>query len=161
MGITIVEIEKPDPEINVIVGQTHFIKTAEDLYEALITSSPNAKFGLAFCEASGKRLVRYEGNDEILVKYAIKNALNVGAVHFFIIMLKNVYPINVLNNIKNVQEILTLYAATSNPLKIVLFEDNEMRAILGIMDGFKPLGVEGEEDKKERKEFLRKIGYKL
>ncbi|MCG1666796.1 MAG: adenosine-specific kinase [Thermoplasmata archaeon] len=161
MGITIVEIEKPDPEINVIVGQTHFIKTAEDLYEALITSSPNAKFGLAFCEASGKRLVRYEGNDEILVKYAIKNALNVGAGHFFIIMLKNVYPINVLNNIKNVQEILTLYAATSNPLKIVLFEDNEMRAILGIMDGFKPLGVEGEEDKKERKEFLRKIGYKL
>lgn len=155
------EIEKPDPEINVIVGQTHFIKTAEDLYEALITSSPNAKFGLAFCEASGKRLVRYEGNDEILVKYAIKNALNVGAGHFFIIMLKNVYPINVLNNIKNVQEILTLYAATSNPLKIVLFEDNEMRAILGIMDGFKPLGVEGEEDKKERKEFLRKIGYKL
>ncbi|MEM0184952.1 MAG: adenosine-specific kinase, partial [Thermoplasmata archaeon] len=142
-------------------GQTHFIKTAEDLYEALITSSPNAKFGLAFCEASGKRLVRYEGNDEILVKYAIKNALNVGAGHFFIIMLKNVYPINVLNNIKNVQEILTLYAATSNPLKIVLFEDNEMRAILGIMDGFKPLGVEGEEDKKERKEFLRKIGYKL
>ena len=161
MGITIVEIEKPDPEINVIVGQTHFIKTAEDLYEALITSSPNAKFGLAFCEASGKRLVRYEGNDEILVKYAIKNALNVGAGHFFIIMLKNVYPINVLNNIKNVQEILTLYAATSNPLKIVLFEDNEMRAILGIMDGFKPLGVEGEEEKKERKEFLRKIGYKL
>ncbi|MEM0169934.1 MAG: adenosine-specific kinase [Thermoplasmata archaeon] len=161
MGITIVEIEKPDPEINIIVGQTHFIKTAEDLYEALITSSPNAKFGLAFCEASGKRLVRYEGNDEILVKYAIKNALNVGAGHFFIIMLKNVYPINVLNNIKNVQEILTLYAATSNPLKIVLFEDNEMRAILGIMDGFKPLGVEGEEDKKERKEFLRKIGYKL
>ena len=161
MGITIVEIEKPDPEINVIVGQTHFIKTAEDLYEALITSSPNAKFGLAFCEASGKRLVRYEGNDEILVKYAIKNALNVGAGHFFIIMLKNVYPINVLNNIKNVQEILTIYPPTSHPLKSRLIEDTEIRAMLGIMDGFKPLGVEGEEDKKERKEFLRKIGYKL
>ncbi len=161
MAIKLVEIEKPDPEVNVIIGQTHFIKTAEDLYEALITSSPGAKFAIAFCEASGKRLVRYEGNDDELIKYATKNAMNIGAGHFFIIMLRNIYPINVLNSIKNVQEILSVFAATANPLKVVIYEEGEMRAVLGIMDGFTPLGIENEEDRKERKEFLRRIGYKL
>jgi adenosine/AMP kinase len=161
MGIFTVDIEKPDEEINVIIGQTHFIKSAEDLYETLVTSVPGAKFGLAFCEASGKRLIRYEGNDDILIKYAIKNAEKVGAGHFFIILLKNLFPINVLNAIKNVQEVLTIYAATANPLKVIIYEEGDMRGVLGVIDGYKPLGVESDQDKKERKEFLRKIGYKL
>jgi len=161
MGIFTVDIEKPDEEINVIIGQTHFIKSAEDLYETLVTSVPGAKFGLAFCEASGKRLIRYEGNDDILIKYAIKNAEKVGAGHFFIILLKNLFPINVLNAIKNVQEVLTIYAATANPLKVIIYEEGDMRGVLGVIDGYKPLGVENDQDKKERKEFLRKIGYKL
>jgi len=161
MGIFTVDIEKPDEEINVIIGQTHFIKSTEDLYETLVTSVPGAKFGLAFCEASGKRLIRYEGNDDILIKYAIKNAEKVGAGHFFIILLKNLFPINVLNAIKNVQEVLTIYAATANPLKVIIYEEGDMRGVLGVIDGYKPLGVENDQDKKERKEFLRKIGYKL
>ncbi|MCI4434088.1 MAG: adenosine-specific kinase [Thermoplasmata archaeon] len=161
MGIFTVDIEKPDEEINVIIGQTHFIKSAEDLYETLVTSVPGAKFGLAFCEASGKRLIRYEGNDDILIKYAIKNAEKVGAGHFFIILLKNLFPINVLNAIKNVQEVLTIYAATANPLKVIIYEEGDMRGVLGVIDGYKPLGVESDQDKKERKEFLRRIGYKL
>ncbi|MVT13318.1 MAG: adenosine monophosphate-protein transferase [Euryarchaeota archaeon] len=161
MGIFTVDIEKPDEEINVIIGQTHFIKSAEDLYETLVTSVPGAKFGLAFCEASGKRLIRYEGNDDILIKYAIKNAEKVGAGHFFIILLKNLFPINVLNAIKNVQEVLTIYAATANPLKVIIYEEGDMRGVLGVIDGYKPLGVENDQDKKERKEFLRRIGYKL
>lgn len=161
MGIFTVDIEKPDEEINVIIGQTHFIKSTEDLYETLVTSVPGAKFGLAFCEASGKRLIRYEGNDDILIKYAIKNAEKVGAGHFFIILLKNLFPINVLNAIKNVQEVLTIYAATANPLKVIIYEEGDMRGVLGVIDGYKPLGVESDQDKKERKEFLRRIGYKL
>ncbi|MFP3317708.1 MAG: adenosine-specific kinase [Thermoplasmata archaeon] len=161
MGIFTVDIEKPDEEINVIIGQTHFIKSTEDLYETLVTSVPGAKFGLAFCEASGKRLIRYEGNDDILIKYAIKNAEKVGAGHFFIILLKNLFPINVLNAIKNVQEVLTIYAATANPLKVIIYEEGDMRGVLGVIDGYKPLGVENDQDKKERKEFLRRIGYKL
>jgi hypothetical protein len=161
MGIFTVDIEKPDEEINVIIGQTHFIKSAEDLYETLVTSVPGAKFGLAFCEASGKRLIRYEGNDDILIKYAIKNAEKVGAGHFFIILLKNLFPINVLNAIKNVQEVLTIYAATANPLKVIIYEEGDMRGVLGVIDGYKPLGVESDQDKKERNLFLRRIGYKL
>ncbi|HEU13149.1 MAG: adenosine-specific kinase [Thermoplasmata archaeon] len=161
MNIKSVEIEKPEEDINVILGQSHFIKSVEDLYEALVTSVPNGKFGLAFCEASGKRLIRYEGNDELLIRYAIKNAENVGAGHFFIILLKNFYPINVLNAIKDLQEVLTIFAASANPLRVVIYEEDDMRAVLGVMDGFKPLGVENDQDKKERKEFLRRIGYKL
>lgn len=161
MNIQSVEIEKPEEDINVILGQSHFIKSVEDLYEALVTSVPNGKFGLAFCEASGKRLIRYEGNDELLIRYAIKNAENVGAGHFFIILLKNFYPINVLNAIKDLQEVLTIFAASANPLRVVIYEEDDMRAVLGVMDGFKPLGVENDQDKKERKEFLRRIGYKL
>ncbi len=161
MNIRIVEIEKPSEDVNVIVGQTHFIKSAEDIYECLITSSPGIKFGIAFNEASGKRLVRYEGNDSELKEFAIKNALNVSAGHFFIILIKNAYPINVLNSLKNVQEITEIFAATANPLKIIVAEENESAGVIGVMDGYKPLGVENEEDKKERKEFLRKIGYKI
>lgn len=161
MGIFTVEIEKPEDGINIIIGQSHFIKSVEDLYEAVITSVPGVKFGLAFCEASGKRLVRYEGNDEVLVNYAIRNALNVAAGHFFIILLRNIYPINVLNAIKNVQEVVNIFASTSNPLKVIVYEDGEMRGVIGVMDGYKPLGVEDQLNRDERKEFLRKIGYKL
>lgn len=155
----VVKIEIPEG-INVIVGQTHFIKSVEDIYEALVTSAPNIKFGLAFCEASGKRLIRYDGNDEELVKYAIEAAKKIAAGHTFIIYLKNAWPINVLNALKSVQEVVNIYAATANPLQLVIAETDQGRGIVAVIDGFTPLGVETEEDKKERKEFLRKIGYK-
>ena len=158
--IEIVPIEKPSPEINVIVGHSHFIKTVEDLYEAVVTSVPGVKFGLAFCEASGKRLIRYDGTDDELIKYCVENAKKIGAGHTFLIMLRNAYPINVLNAIKNTMEVCTIYAATANPLHIVVIETSEGRGVIGVIDGQTPLGVELEEDIKERKEFLRKIGYK-
>jgi len=151
----------PIPEgTSVIVGHSHFIKTVEDLYEALVTSTPTIKFGIAFCEASGKRLVRSDGNDPQLIKLAEEAALKVGAGHTFIIYLSNAWPINVLNAIKNVQEVATIYAATSNPLQLIIAETEQGRSVLGVVDGFKTLGIEGEDDKKERKEFLRRIGYK-
>jgi adenosine/AMP kinase len=151
----------PVPEgTSVIVGHSHFIKTVEDLYEALVTSTPTIKFGIAFCEASGKRLVRSDGNDPQLIKLAEEAALKVGAGHTFIIYLSNAWPINVLNAIKNVQEVTTVYAATSNPLQLIIAETEQGRSVLGVVDGFKTLGIEGEDDKKERKEFLRRIGYK-
>lgn len=161
MEIKTVELKKPDEDTNVIIGQTHFIKSAEDIYEAIVTSVPGARFGIAFNEASGKRLIRFEGNDDELVKYAIENARNVGAGHFFIIMLKNAYPINILNRLKETQEVLTVFAATANPLKVIIAVENESRGVLGVMDGKEPLGIENEDDKRERKEFLRRIGYKL
>jgi adenosine/AMP kinase len=145
---------------NVIIGKSHFIKTVEDIYEALVTSVPGIKFGLAFNEASGKRLVRYEGNDEELVKAAIDSALSIGAGHIFVLFIKNAYPINILNQLKHVQEIISLYAATANPVEVIVAETDQGRAIIGVVDGFTPLGVESDEDKKERREFLRKIGYK-
>ena len=161
MEIKLIDLKKPDDDVNIIIGQTHFIKSAEDIYESIANSVPGAKFGIAFNEASGKRLIRYEGNDEVLVKYAVENAKNVAAGHFFIIMLKNAYPINILNRLKETQEILTIFAATANPLKVILAIENDMRGVLGVMDGQEPLGIENEEDKEERKTFLRKIGYKL
>jgi len=161
MEIKIINLKKPDEDVNIIVGQTHFIKSAEDIYEAIVTSVPGAKFGIAFNEASGKRLIRFEGNDNELIKYAIENAKNVGAGHFFIIMLKNAYPINILNRLKETQEILNIFAATSNPLKVIIAIENDSIGVLGVMDGQVPVGVEKDEDKKDRKEFLRKIGYKL
>lgn len=161
MEIKTVELKKPDEDTNVIIGQTHFIKSAEDIYEAIVTSVPGARFGIAFNEASGKRLIRFEGNDDELVKYAIENARNVGAGHFFIIMLKNAYPINILNRLKETQEVLTVFAATANPLKVIIAIENDSRGVLGVMDGKEPLGIENEDDKRERKEFLRRIGYKL
>jgi len=157
----VVKVEKPSEEINVIIGYTHFIKSAEDVYEALVTSMPGIKFGFAFCEASGDRLVRYEGTDDELVEYAIKNAKKIGAGHSFIIMLRNAYPINVLNALKNVQEITHIIVASANPLQVIIGKTEQGRAILGVVDGYTPLGVENEEKRKERKEFLRKIGYKL
>ncbi|MCD6483322.1 MAG: adenosine-specific kinase [Candidatus Aenigmarchaeota archaeon] len=156
----VVKIEVPEG-CNVIVGQAHFIKTVEDLYEALINSVPGIKFGIAFCEASGKRLVRVEGNDKELVGLAAEYAKVIGAGHSFIIFIKNAYPINVLKYIKQVPEVVRIFAATANPLEILIAETEQGRGIIGVVDGFKPVGIEKEEDAKERKEFLRKIGYKL
>jgi len=154
-------IDVPIPEnTNVILAHSHFIKTVEDVYEALITSVPNIKFGIAFVEASGKRLIRFEGNDEELKKLAIDVALKIGAGHTLVIYIKNAWPINVLNALKNVQEVTRIYTATANPVQVIVAETNQGRSVLGVVDGFTPLGVEKEEDIKERKEFLRKIGYK-
>ena len=158
-GIEVVQIAVPHG-VNVIIGQSHFIKTVEDLYEALVTSTPGIKFGIAFCEASGKRLVRHDGNDEELRKLAIEAAMRIGAGHVFVIYIKDAWPINVLNAIKNVHEVTRVYAATANPLQVIVGKTDQGRAVLGVVDGFTPLGVEGEEDIKERREFLRRIGYK-
>lgn len=164
MEMKIVDIEKPD-DINFILGQTHFIKSIEDIYEAIVNSNPNAKFGIAFCEASGARKVRVEGNDEEMKELAKKNALNIGAGHCFIVFMKDCYPINILNAIKNVPEVCRIFCATANPTRVIILEDKNRgekgRAILGVIDGFTPVGVENEDDIKWRKDFLRKIGYKL
>ncbi len=159
MKMEIVEVSIPEG-CNVVLGQTHFIKSVEDIYEAVAESGTAIKFGLAFCESSGKRLVRTDGNDEKLVKKAEEEALRIGAGHCFIVFMKEGFPINVLNRIKNVSEVASLYAATANPLKVVIATEGEGRGILGVIDGLKPLGVEGEEDRKWRRDFLRKIGYK-
>jgi len=160
MEIKVIEIEKPD-EMNFILGHSHFIKTIEDLYEVMIGSMPNIKFGIGFCESSGPCLVRYEGNDEKLIELAKKNALNIGAGHAFIIFMENGYPINVLNAIKNVPEVCRIFCATANKTEVVIGETEKGRAILGVIDGSKSKGIESEEDIKFRKELLRKIGYKL
>uniref|UniRef100_A0A7C2V9Y5 Adenosine monophosphate-protein transferase n=1 Tax=Ignisphaera aggregans TaxID=334771 RepID=A0A7C2V9Y5_9CREN len=159
--VTFEVIDIPIPQgCNVIIGQSHFIKTVEDLYEVLVTSVPGIKFGLAFNEASGKRLIRYEGNDEELVKTAIEVAKKIGAGHVFVIYIRNAWPINVLNAIKHVQEVVRIIAATANPLQLILASTNQGRGIIGVVDGYTPLGIESEDDKKERHDFLRKIGYK-
>ena len=159
-----VEIEKPD-DMNFILGQTHFIKSVEDLYEAMINSVPNGKFGVAFCEASGACKVRIEGNDEGLKKLAEKNALKIGAGHSFIVFMKDCFPLNVLNSIKNIPMVCSIFCATANPTKVVLAEskngDGTGRGILGVIDGFVPKDLENKEDIAWRKKFLRDIGYKL
>lgn len=147
--------------LNIIVGQAHFIKTVEDLYEALVTSYPGIEFGIAFNEASGERLIRNDGNNKELVEKSTELAEKIGAGHSFVILLKNAYPINILNRIKQVMEVVNIYAATANPLKVLVYDDgNEGRAIIGVIDGKKPLGIEKEEDKEKRRKFLRDIGYK-
>ncbi len=157
--LEVVQIPVPQGS-NVIVGRTHFIKSVEDIYEALVNSVPGIKFGLAFLEASGKRLVRYEGNDEELIKTAIDSALKIGGGHYFVLYIRNAYPINVLNSLKQVPEVVNLIVATANPVELVIAETDQGRAILGAVDGHPPLGVEGTDDRRERWEFLRKIGYK-
>lgn len=157
--LQVVEIPVPDG-VNVIVGHAHFIKTVEDLYEALVTSVPGIKFGIAFCEASQKRLIRHEGNDDELRGLAIEAAKRIAAGHTFVIYIRNAWPINVLNAIKMVQEVVTIYAATANPLQVIVAETDQGRAVLGVVDGYTPVGVEGEDDIAERRLFLRKIGYK-
>lgn len=161
MDIRIKAVEIPVPEkINVIIGQSHFIKTVEDIAETLITSVPGIKFGVAFCEASGDRLIRYDGNDEELIKRAVEAAKAIGAGHIFVIFMREAWPINVLNEIKNIQEIVTIFCATANPIQVLVAETDQGRGVIGVIDGFKPLGIENEEKKKERIDFLRKIGYK-
>lgn len=159
VDLHVVRIEKKD-EHNIILGQAHFIKTVEDLYEALVTSVPGIKFGLAFCESSGPRLIRFTGTDDELVELAKKNAMNIGAGHSFIIILGNAYPINVLNAVKMVPEVVRIFAATANPVEVIVAETESGRGILGVIDGGKPLGFETDEHIKERKDLLRKIGYK-
>ncbi|MEM0454155.1 MAG: adenosine-specific kinase [Sulfolobales archaeon] len=161
MSLKFEVVNIPVPEgVSVIVGHSHFIKTVEDVYEALVTSTTSIRFGVAFCEASGKRLVRSDGNDSSLIKLAEESALKVAAGHTFIVYISGAWPINVLNSLKHVQEVTTIYVATSNPLQLIIAETDQGRSVLGVVDGFKSLGIEGEEDKKERKEFLRRIGYK-
>ncbi len=155
----VIEVEKP-VDYNVIIGQAHFIKTVEDLYESLVGSVPNIKFGIAFCESSGERLVRVEGNDEELKKIASNNAYRIGCGHMFFIILKEAYPINVINQIKLVPEVCTIFCATANPVEVIVAQTSKGRAFLGVVDGATPQGVENEEGVKWRKEFLRKIGYK-
>ena len=159
MDIKAVKMETPEG-CNLILGQSHFIKTVEDIYEAMTTSTPTVKFGLAFCESSGDRLVRVEGNDEGLKEAAADNALRLGCGHSFVILMRDAFPINVLNQVKMVPEVCTIYAATANPLEVVVAETEQGKGILGVIDGQPPLGVEDEEAVRWRKEFLRKFGYK-
>lgn len=156
----LVPIENPEG-LNVILGQTHFIKTAEDIHEALVNAVPGIKFGVAFCEASGPCLVRVEGNDEALKALASKNALAVGAGHFFVVFVKDAYPLNLLRALRDVPEVVNLYAATSNPIDVVVAKNVRGRGVVGVIDGERSKGVESAKDLKERREFLRKIGYKL
>lgn len=161
LKLTIVPIEKPEP-INFILGQSHFIKTVEDLHEALVTNVPGIKFGLAFCEASGKSLVRWSGTDEAMLELARTNALALSAGHSFIIFLgEGFYPVNVLNTVKMVPEVARIFCATANPTQVILAETEQGRGILGVIDGMLTQGIEGEEDIAWRKGFLRMIGYKL
>ncbi len=160
MEITSVKLEIPE-DCNVILGQTHFIKTAEDLYEIIATTVPQAQFGIAFSEASGPCLIRTEGNDSSLIDVCVKNLQAVGAGHVFCILLKNAFPINVLNQVKNCAEVCRIFCATANPVEVITTESSQGKGILGVIDGFSPRGIETSEDKAHRKEFLRKIGYKL
>ena len=160
MEIKVIDLKFPE-ETNIILGQSHFIKTVEDIYEVLVSSVPGIIFGLAFCESSGPCLVRHAGNDEGLEKIASENALNIGAGHCFIILIKNAYPINVLNAIKKVPEVCNIYCATANPVQVILGETKIGRSILGVVDGSKSKQIENDEDIKERKLLLRKLGYKL
>ena len=161
MELKIVKIEKPD-DTNFILGQTHFIKSVEDIHEALVGAVPGIKFGLAFCEASGKCLVRWSGTDPAMTELAKKNAAAIGAGHSFIVFLGDgFFPLNVLNTLKMVPEVCRIFCATANPTEVVLAETDQGRGILGVVDGLSPKGVEDEGEIKWRKDFLRKIGYKL
>ena len=161
MELSIVGIEKPET-LNLILGQSHFIKTVEDIHEALVTAVPGIQFGLAFCESSGPALVRATGTDDVLIELVKQNALALSAGHCFIIFLgEGFYPINVLNAVKGVPEVCRIYCATANPVEVILAETEQGRGILGVVDGVKTKGVETEEDVEERKNLLRAIGYKL
>jgi len=160
MNMNTVTVDIPK-DCNIILGQTHFIKTAEDLYEIIATTVPQAKFGIAFTEASGPCLIRTEGNDEELISASVKTLQSVGAGHVFCIYLKNAFPVNILTPIKNCPEVCRIFCATANPLEVVVAITPQGKGILGVIDGFSPKGVEAPADRAQRKEFLRKIGYKL
>lgn len=160
MELKTVRIDKPE-DTNFILGQSHFIKTVEDMHEAVVQTAPQMKFGLGFCESSGPALVRCTGNDTKLIELAKKNALQLSAGHTFILFIENGYPVNILNSIKALPEVCNIYCATANPVEVIIAETDQGRGILGIIDGVKSNGTETEDDIKTRKEFLRTIGYKL
>lgn len=160
MEFQAVRIEMPEGA-NVILGQSHFIKTVEDLYEILVSGVPGAKFGIAFCESSGPCLIRSAGNDETLRDAAVRNAQAVAAGHFFAVVLRDAYPINVLNAVKHCQEVCSIYCASANPIEVVVAVTGQGRGVMGVVDGFPPRGVETAADTADRKAFLRKIGYKM
>ena len=160
MQLSTVRIEKPE-STNFILGQSHFIKTVEDLYEAIVQTNPQMKFGLGFCESSGPALVRWVGNDQGLIDLAKKNAIALSCGHCFIVFLENGFPVNVLNAIKSLPEVCSIYCATANPVEVVVAETDQGRGILGVIDGVKTVGIETDKDIAKRKEFLRTIGYKL
>jgi adenosine/AMP kinase len=160
MDIQSIRVEIPEG-CNVILGQTHFIKTGEDLYEIIATSVPQAQFGIAFNEASGPCLIRAEGNDDELVRQCVSTVEKIGAGHVFCVFLKNAYPINILNQIKNCPEVCRIYCATANPLEVLVASTGQGRGVVGVIDGFPPKGVETAEDRENRKVLMRKIGYKL
>ncbi len=160
MTFEVVPVSKP-PDLNVIIGQAHFIKTVEDLHETLAGSSPHLRFGIAFCEASGPRLVRRSGNDPELVGLAVRWALEVGAGHSFVVLLREGYPVNVLNQVAAVPEVCGIFCATANPVQVLVAETEQGRGVLGVIDGGPPLGVETDADEQARKQLLRAIGYKL
>jgi len=160
MELATVKIEKPE-DCNLILGQSHFIKTVEDLHEALINTVPKVKFGLAFCEASGPCLIRASGNDPELTELATDNAFSLSSGHAFIILMREAYPINVLGAIKRVPEVCSIFCATSNPVEVIVADTEQGRGIIGVIDGLKSKGIETEDNVAQRKEFLRKIGYKL
>jgi hypothetical protein len=158
--LSIVALDKPD-DVNVILGHTHFIMTVDDLHEALVAAVPNIAFGLAFCEASGPRLVRWSGTDDALVELARNNAQAIGAGHSFLIVLGNAFPINVLPTVRRVPEVCRIYCATANPLQVIVAESDQGRGIVGVIDGQPPLGIEDDAAIQERRLLLRTLGYKL
>ncbi|HEX9828708.1 MAG TPA: adenosine-specific kinase [Bacteroidota bacterium] len=160
MELKTVTIEKPEAT-NFILGHSHFIKTVEDIYEAVVQTNPQMKFGVGFCEASGPALIRWVGNDQNLTELAKKNAMNLSCGHCFIVFMEDGFPINILNAIKSLPEVCTIFCATANPVEVVVAETEQGRGILGVIDGVRTKGIETEADIKTRKEFLRKIGYKL
>jgi len=160
MELKTFSIEKP-ADMNFILGQAHFIKTVEDIYEAVVSTNPSMKFGLAFCESSGPALVRHIGNDQKLIEIAQKNAMKLGCGHSFILFMESGFPVNILNAIKIIPEVCNIFCATANPVEVIVAETEQGRGILGVIDGMKSKGIETEADIKFRKEFLRKIGYKL
>jgi uncharacterized protein len=160
MELKSVPIDNPDL-LNFILGQSHFIKTVEDLHEAIVNTVPGAKFGIAFCEASDVCLVRYAGTDDKMIALAQKNALNLGAGHCFIIFMRDMFPVNILNTIKNVPEVCRIFCATANPVEVIIAESGQGRGIMGVIDGFSTKGIEGDADIAKRKSFLRAIGYKM
>ncbi len=159
MEIKTIRLSIPE-NCNIIFGQSHFIKTVEDLYELIVTGCSHCKFGIAFCEASGPCLIRGDGNDKDLKKAAAENALSLGTGHAFIILLKDAFPINILNAVKSCSEVCHIFCATANPVEVIVAETDQGRGVLGVIDGFSPKGIETEGDIKTRNEFLRKIGYK-
>jgi adenosine/AMP kinase len=160
MELKVVKVKAPEG-CNLILGQSHFIKSVEDLHEAIVTAVPGGKFGLAFCESSGPCLVRFSGTDEELKKFSADMAFKLSCGHCFIIVMRDIYPINILNRIRSVSEVCSIFCATANPIEVIVAETEQGRGILGIVDGHKSKGIETEKDVKERKEFLRKIGYKF